>query len=190
MLLSYICFQILEQKNLIKSKLVKNDMFMRKYVPNKTHGKIHGAECRDISGTFLRPTSGKFETELAERASHDRETGLKITREVHVFLVFIKIAFNKSLLPYGFWRREIIEAPCTFAVTLGRLEDISKRVLKLAFFLHTVSIGYNPLPTYGRNFVKGNNSFAVFPYDYFNLIVRETLWKILEYWFRLENLIS
>ena len=72
MLLSYICFKILEQKNLIKSKVVKNDMFMRKYVPNKTHGKIHGAECRDISGTFLRPTSGKFETELAERASHDR----------------------------------------------------------------------------------------------------------------------
>ena len=190
MLLSYICFQILEQKNLIKSKLVKNDMFMRKYVPNKTHGKIHGAECRDISGTFLRPTSGKFESELAERAPHDRETGLKITREVHVFLVFIKIAFNKSLLPYGFWRREIIEAPCTFAVTLGRLEDISKRVLKLAFFLHIVSMGYSPLPTYGRNFVKGKNSFAVFPYDYFNLIVRETLWKILEDWFRLENLIS
>ena len=31
--------------------------------------------------------------------------------------------------------------PCTFAVTVGRLEDISKRVLKLAFFLHTVSMG-------------------------------------------------
>ena len=102
MLLSYICFKILEQKNLIISKVVKNDMFMRKYVPNKTRGKIHGAECRDISGTFLRPTSGKFESELAERAPHDRETGLKITREVHVFLVFIKIAFKKSLLPYGF----------------------------------------------------------------------------------------
>ena len=61
-----------------------------------------GQNAATYPGLFLRPTSGKFETELAEHASHDRETGLKITREVHIFLVFIKIAFNKSLLPYGY----------------------------------------------------------------------------------------
>ena len=88
-----------ERKSNWQDALVSNsEPMLLSYI----HGKIHGAECRDISGTFLRPTSGKFETELAERASHDRETGLEITREVHVFLVFIKIAFNKSLLLYGF----------------------------------------------------------------------------------------
>ena len=45
------------------------------------------------------------------------------------FFVFTKIALNKPLVPYGFRRRDIIGAPCTFfAVALGRLEDISKRV--------------------------------------------------------------
>ena len=37
-------------------------------------------------------------------------------------------------------------------------------------------MGKSPLLTYGRNFVKGKNSFAVLPYGYFNLIVRKTLW--------------
>ena len=40
-------------------------------------------------------------------------------------------------------------------------------------------MGKSPSPTYGRNFVKGKNSFAVLLYGYFNLIARETLRKIL-----------
>ena len=56
-------------------------------------------------------------TENPWRALRNRENGLKIIRGEYVFLVFTKIALNKPLLPYGF-----------SAVTLGRLEDISKRV--------------------------------------------------------------
>ena len=36
-----------------------------------------------------------------------------------------------------------------------------------------------PLPTYGRNFVRTKTSFAVLPHGHFNLIVRETLRKNL-----------
>ena len=36
-----------------------------------------------------------------------------------------------------------------------------------------------PLPTYGRNFVRRKTSFAVLPHGHFSLIVRETLWKNL-----------
>ena len=43
----------------------------------------------------------KFETELTECAPHNKENGLKITRGVHVFLVFTKIALNKPLLLHG-----------------------------------------------------------------------------------------
>ena len=107
-----------------------------------------------VNRDFLRLTIGKFETELARRAPHNRENGLKITTGVHFFLVFTKIALNKPLLPYGLWRREIMEAPCTFSVALGRLEDISNRVWKLTS-LHIASMRNSPLPTYGRNFVKG-----------------------------------
>lgn len=38
-------------------------------------------------------------------------------------------------------------------------------------------MGNSPLPTYGRNSVK--ETVAVLPYGDFNLIVRETLWKIV-----------
>ena len=94
---------------------------------------------------FLRLTSSKFETELAKRAPRNRENGLKITRGVHVFLIFTKKrkTFNKPLLTYWFWRGEIIEASYTFTVALGRLKDISKRVLKLAF-LHVCLHGKKP----------------------------------------------
>ena len=36
-----------------------------------------------------------------------------------------------------------------------------------------------PLPTYGRNFVRRKTSFVVLPHGHFSLIVRETLWKNL-----------
>ena len=54
-----------------------------------------------VNRDFLRLTIRKFETELARRAPHNRENGLKITTGVHFFLVFTKIALNKPLLPYG-----------------------------------------------------------------------------------------
>ena len=68
-------------------------------------------------------------------------------------------------------------APCTFAVALELLEEISKRVQKLAF-LHIANMRNSPLPTQGRSFVKGKNSLAVLPCGYFNLIVRDALWKL------------
>ena len=89
---------------------------MRKYVPSKHTENPWRRMPRHI-WYFSRPTSGKFETELTERAPRNGENGLKIIRGEYVFLVFTKIALNKPLLPYGF-----------SAVTLGRLEDISKRV--------------------------------------------------------------
>ena len=52
MLLSYICFQILEQKNLIKSKVVKNEMFMSKYIPNKHTGKPMTQNSATYPGLF------------------------------------------------------------------------------------------------------------------------------------------
>ena len=52
MLLSYICFKILEQKNLIKSKVVKNEMFMRKYIPNKHTGKPMTQNSATYPGLF------------------------------------------------------------------------------------------------------------------------------------------
>ena len=58
--------------------------------------RYHRAECHDIPETL-----SKFETELTECAPHNRENGLKITRGVHVFLVFTKIALNKPLLLHG-----------------------------------------------------------------------------------------
>ena len=82
---------------------------------------------------FLRLTTGKFETESAKRAPRNRDNGPKIRRGVHVFPVFAKITLNKPLLPYGFWRNEIIEAPCTFAVALGRLEDIKTGIKTRSF---------------------------------------------------------
>lgn len=52
MLLSYICFKILEQKNLIKSKVVKNEIFMRKYIPNKHTGKPMTQNSATYPGLF------------------------------------------------------------------------------------------------------------------------------------------
>ena len=52
MLLSYICFKILGQKNLIKSKVVKNEMFMRKYIPNKHTGKSIAQNAATYPGLF------------------------------------------------------------------------------------------------------------------------------------------
>ena len=85
---------------------------------------------------------------------------------------------NNLLLPYGFRRGEIIEAPCTFVFALVPLEDISKRAEKLASFTYCQYMK-QPLPTYGRNFVRRKTSFAVLPHGHFNLIVRETLRKNL-----------
>ena len=43
-----------------------------------------------------------------------------------------------------------------------------------------------PLPTYGRNFVRRKTSFVVLPHSHFSLIVRETLWKNLGDLLRME----
>ena len=56
---------------------------------------------------FLWLTSGKCETELAKHAPYNRENGLKITRGVHVFLIFNKNTLYEPLLPNGFWRRDM-----------------------------------------------------------------------------------
>ena len=56
-------------------------------------------------------------------------------------------------------RERDYKGPRTFAVALGRLEGILKTRIKTGFFFHIfASMGNSPLPTYGRNFVKGKNS--------------------------------
>ena len=52
MLLSYIFFKLLDQKNLIKSKVVKNEIFMRKYIPNKHTGKPMTQNSATYPGLF------------------------------------------------------------------------------------------------------------------------------------------
>ena len=82
------------------------------------------------------------------------------------------------VLPYGFYRREIILAHCIFVFAL-RVENISKRP-KNSPLLHNASMRNCPSSTYGRNFVKGKKPFCSLTNGYINLIVRETFRKFWE----------
>lgn len=54
-----------------------------------------------VNRDFLRLTIGKFETELARRAPHNRENGLKITTGVHFFSCFYQNRFEQT--PFTIW---------------------------------------------------------------------------------------
>ena len=131
----------------------------------------HCAECRDISATFRDSPAINLKLDW-RNARHTIEKMARKSRGVHVFFVFTKIALNKPLVPYGF-RGPLYLLCCCFRTSRRYI----KTGIKTHFFY--ILLVWETALCLLMDIILWRNSFAVLPYGDFNLIVRETLWKIL-----------
>ena len=104
------------------------------------------------------------------------------SRGVHVFFVFTKIALNKPLVPYGF------RGPLYLLFCFRTSRRHIKTGIKTHFFY--ILLVWETALCLLMDIILWRNSFAVLPYGDFNLIVRETLWKIYGRLHRVEVILN